>query len=610
MKFKKVKKNIAILLLTGFPLGGGMINAMELQESDSGLQLHQQRKNQNLENRWRSKVPYFNSLAVEVIDSAIFSKKDGNQEFDPISVQVNALRDKRESNSVAPYINTLASLAVARYVPEVAESLLPRLLPEKYVYLNAVVPPTIKYGAYWLGAHFLLKKGLGIQYSDFFKKGYLQKVATNAVKVVPLATCHPRVAEVIANSGTKLAERYLNSAVAENISRYIEPAAIATGVLTTSCLVNPNFAPAALCHPQVAQVAADCCTHVAAAYLSDSQLETLERYAAPAFMAAGALGTLYLVNKNVFSNTLFKKVKKICKDIRPYAFIAPLAVSYNADTAKNCVMAYVPDTVGKNLHSDIGTGVKAGIYWGSIGVAAYLFATETVGLANQGHLKKKVQKLYDQYAQIRFHLNGVEQKINAVKSTTKVVRVAQAEQIEALIQYSDNFDSAMSRIMTVLKKVSKGQIKTEEAVRALERYNESFQGEIQDIALITAEIAGLVKVIKDENAEKIEQFKAEMQEGDEEFLQCLTQNNAKVESKFAQIEEACNEDAAQLNILHTEVKELLELLHKVGQTYLIGQKNIAEIAGIFRRNTAGLDKITKEIGEMQKLIEAETPGND
>ena len=212
------------------------------------------------------------------------------------------------SNIVTPYINAAASVAVARYVPEIAESLMPRITPN-YPLANTLVPATIKYGGYALGAHFLLKKGLGVNYSDCMKREYLERVGKKAVKLAP------------------------------------------------------NLIPATLCHPQAAQFAADCCTSLASSYVSESSLPTLNKYTALTLMATGALSTLYLVNQNVFNGKLWKKVKRVCKDIRPYLFAAPLVGAYNADAIKNYAMSYVPLKPGSHLHSDLGNGLKATIYW-------------------------------------------------------------------------------------------------------------------------------------------------------------------------------------------------------------------------------------------------------
>ena len=546
-----------------------------------------------------------NTLKALLLVSCTFSGISYGMERDGSERRLIVREESREQNLLAPYVNAAASLAVARYVPEITESVLPRMSSNPLA--NALIPQAIKYGAYGLGAHFVLRNGLGINYTDFMKTEYLKKIAHNAAKTAPLALCHPEVVKTAAHYGTQFASKYIsNTAAAAMSSPHMKPAMIATGALTAACLVNPNLAPATLCHPEVAKLAADCCTNFASSYLSDSQLQIFDTYAAPAFMTAGALGTLYLVNRNIFKGQLLKKVKKVCKDVRPYLFMAPLATAYNADTVKNYAMSYVSPSIGANLHSDLGSGVKAGIYWGSIGLATYLFATESIGLANQGYVKKQIDKLLKTCSQIGGRISQLTTRMNNTQSSANQIRTTQTEQAKALNEFADKTTLTMADIATLLQKASLKHGQTTQAVEALEILNTNLHNEALSISTIAAEIAQNIALLREDHAKKIEQFKRNIKENGEEVLKLIAQKDKEVEAKIALIEQACTAEVTQLEELAPKLTELLKLLHAEGQIYHIDQERIEGIVRVLAQSSQSIEDITKELSDMHATMQ--TPG--
>lgn len=498
--------------------------------------------------------------------------------------------ESKKTNRVAPYVNAAASFAVARYVPEIAESVMPHITPN-YPLVNALVPSAIKYGAYGLGTHVILKNACGINYADFLKKDYLKKVVKNSSKLAPLALCHPEVTKVASDGFDNL---------------YIKPAMIAAGALTTACLVNPNLAPATLCHPQVAQLAADCCTSLASSYVTEDALKILNTYTAPALMATGALSTLYLVNRNIFNGKLWKKVKRICKDVRPYLFVAPLVSAYNADALKNQVMKYIPLNPGSNLHADVGSVVKATIYGGSLGLAAYLLATESFDLANQGYVRQYINRLIQTCSEISNRLSRLTARISNAQNTATEIRDAQIKQNTALNQFATESAATMKQIAGLLKNIASKQIQSREAVEALERININLSNEAKSIIFIAREIAQKIAILKAEHSRRIEEFKHQTKEHSQAILKLIAEHDTQIAEKFAALEKACGDETTQLDQLQPKLAELLRLLHEEGQTYHIDQQRIENIAQILAGSTVTIEKITKELGEMQARIQTPT----
>lgn len=147
-----------------------------------------------------------NILKALLLLSCTFSGISYGMDRDGSSERRLIVREEpREQNLLAPYVNAAASLAVARYVPEITESVLPRITPNPLA--NALIPPVIQYGAYGLGAHFILKNGLGINYNDFMKTEYLKKLARDTAKTAPLVLCHPEVIKTATYYGTQFASQ-------------------------------------------------------------------------------------------------------------------------------------------------------------------------------------------------------------------------------------------------------------------------------------------------------------------------------------------------------------------------------------------------------------------
>lgn len=599
MKFIKVKKSIfGMLLLIGCLLRFDVSHSMELQLSPP--------------NKTKAQKPRsgLNSFCIPTINPLVFQsiRKNGFHEEPKETESQQENRLKAHTNLFAPYFNAGASVAVARYVPEFAEKMLPQLLPEKYLWANAVVPPVIKYGAYGLGAHFLLKNGLGINYSNCIDAEYLKQAALTTSKALPLAACHPVVSKALTAYGCQMAHQYLDAGIADSVEQYLEPATIATGALATACLINRSFIPATLCHPQVAKLATDCCLHYASSYLSKRQIELADNYVPLGLMAFGAAGTFYLVNKNIFNNQLLKKVKRIYKDIRPYSFLIPLAISYNADAVKDYVMKSIPDTVGNNLHSDIGSGVKAGVYWSGIGVAAYLFISQTLGLANQHDVQKNIKKLLNKFAQIKERLTTVEKRLDTAVNSSETIIKKQNDQNAALEKSNEEMNDIIGDIAKIFKETSAQQIKINAALKALEQCNENLHGEVQNIAYILSEVAKNLAILKAEHAQQLQNFKSHKIAQEEEILQLIAENDKKVEAKIAQIETALTNQANQLDQLQPQLEELLKLIRSENQSYSLDEQTIFKINRKLTENSSNIDEIAKIIGTIYQQLE--TAGND
>ncbi len=528
------------------------------------------------------------SIAIHAMDrSLVVAKAPGASE------EVH----HRDANVISPYVYSGASLAVARYAPDIAAAVMPHVAPN-YPLLNALAPAAIRYTSTGLSAHFILKNACGINYSDLVKTRYLKKVATNASKLAPLALCHPEVIQTVKQSATQLASSYLSSDTASAVNSYAGPLIAAAGTLTTACIINPNLAPATLCHPQVAQLAAECCTSLASSYVSDSTLQTLDTYAGTAVMAAGALGTLYLVNRNVFEGTLWKKLKRVCKDVRPYLFLAPLATAYNADSIKNLAMNYVPFS-GSNLHSDIGAGVKATIYYGSLGTAVYLLATETFQLANQGYVKKHIDKLLATCTDIQARLATLTGRIDTVQSKATALHKGQIKQNAALEEHMQKTATLTKESAELVKSISVAHTKSTQAVEALEVLNTNLLSQALSIGLIATEIAHNIAALKADHAEKLAKFKVSCKEHSQEVLKLIAEKDKEVEEKIAALEIACNVEAVQLEELKPKLAELLQVLKEEGQTYHIDQVRISNITQVLAASNANLDTIIKELMELQ-----------
>ena len=132
----------------------------------------------------------------------------------------------------------------------------------------------------------------------------------------------------------------------------------------------------------------------------------------------------------------------------------PLAISYNADAVKDYVMKSIPDTVGNNLHSDIGSGVKAGVYWSGIGVAAYLFISQTLGLANQHDVQKNIKKLLNKFAQIKERLTTVEKRLDTAVNSSETIMKKQNDQNAALEKSNEEMNDIIGDIAKIFKETS------------------------------------------------------------------------------------------------------------------------------------------------------------
>lgn len=511
-------------------------------------------------------------------------------------VPFNNEQGNREANIVSPYVNAATSLAVARYVPDIAESLLPRINPN-YPLTNALVPAVIKFGGYALGTHFVLKKGLKINYSDFMKRQFLEKVATNTAKLTPLALCHPEVMEAVRQCSTHVAKTYFNNAAAEKVNAYAGPIAAATGSLATTCMINPNLAPATLCHPQVAQLAADCCTNLASSCVSEDTLETLNKYVAPTLMAAGALGTLYLVNRNIFDGKLWKKVKRVCKDVRPYLWLGPLASAYNADVIKNYAMSYAPLTPGSNLHSDVGTALKATMYWGSLGAAAYLFTTEMLGVANQGYLRRKINRLLEKCTDISEGLKLLMGRVDTAQTKADELKTGQLEQNTALFKFATDSAESTKAIARSEQTLSILHAQSTQAIEALEKSYENICNKAQKISVLAPQIIEILEAVKKDHAKKIEQLRTVMGEQSKELLALIAQEDKKLEEEIIALETACKDESTQLEQSNIKLQKLLELLDKEKINH-IDQKKIEAITQGLEKSTQVFDIVTKELTTM------------
>lgn len=522
--------------------------------------------------------------------------------MEPIAVDGKKEKNSKE-NLIAPYVNAAASFAVARYVPDIASAVMPRLAPNSQL-AATLVPSAIKFGGYGLTVHFLLKKGLGINYSDLMKRPFLEKVAVSAAKISPLALCYPQVIEAVRKYGTSLATTHLGSSAAKSVHSYASPAAIATGALASACMINPNLAPATLCHPEIAQLVAKGCTSLATSYVSERTVESLNKYMVPAVMAAGALSTLYLVDRNVFHGQLLKKVKRIYKDAKPYLFVGPLATAYNADAIKNYAMQYTPLTPGSNLHSDLGAALKATIYWGSLATAAYLFTTEMLDIANQGYFQRKTNKLLNTCNDLYIQFKQLLGEMDAELTVTGLISQRETLQTIAITKLSTDLVKSMHEREGLLKAMSEENTKSSKAVAALEQIYTNISDKAKKISVIAPQIAENLEILKEEHAKNIEKLRTQMGAQSDEVLAVITQEEAKLEAQIMAIEAACKDEPTDLEVLEIKLQEFLGLLTQEGQIYHFDQQRIKRIGKALTNSTQSIEAITKElvqpVGETQK----------
>lgn len=511
-----------------------------------------------------------------------------------------------ESNIITPYVTAGVSFAVARYAPEIAESTLAYAAPHNPL-AHALVPAAIKYGGYGLGAHLILKNACGINYSDFAKADYLKKVARNTAKIAPLALCHPEVVKTTTEYGSQLASCISQGAAATISSPHMKPVMIATGALTAACLVNPNLAPATLCHPEVARLAADCCTHFASSYLNDSQLKIFDIYAVPAIMTAGAVGTLYLLNKSGFKARMLKTAKKLYKDIRPYSFLAPLAVTYNADTIKNHITASAFSGDGRsNIQSDIGTGIKAGLYWGGVGLASYLFLTQTLDVPTQGYVKSKIDKLVRLCTQVKDRLTNLQSRAATLAQESENVRNAQVEQEKQLNEFTQEAVEKLNTHATLLGQTEGYQKRAAQLLGDLKRMNTNLQNEARNVSTIAQEVLTMLDGIAREQKDNFEKLKTSMTDHNKDVIQIINKNAIEVTAQIAEIQNICKDEIEKLNQLEPRLENLLKLIQKGNLLCTAESDLIAQIAGDSQETSRMLDSVLHRLVLMQEA--SETPG--
>jgi hypothetical protein len=514
---------------------------------------------------------------------------------------------RQESNSVTPYVRAGAAFAVARYAPEIASSTLAYAAPQNPL-AQALVPAAIKYGGYGLGAHLILKNACGINYSDFANADSLKRMAHNSAKFAPLMVCHPEVAQATSEYGSQLATCMSHGAAATLNCPHMKPALIATGALTAACLVNPRLAPATLCHPEVAQLAADCCRNFASPYLSDSQLKIFDTYAAPAIMTAGAAGTFYLLQKSGLKARLLKTAKKIYKDIRPYSFLAPLAVTYNADSIKNFIMAHALSSDARsNIQSDIGSGIKVGLYCGGLGLASYLFITHTLDVPTQGYVKNKLNKLVSMCYGIKTRLANLQTKAVILAQESERAKNAQLEQDKQLRDFAQKAEEGLNAQTLLLAQTEGYQKRAVELLGDLQRMNSNLQNEARNIATLTQEVSAMLNDIAKAQKAQFEKLKATITDQNKDLFALIDEHSKQVAAQIAEIKCLCTAEIDKLNQLEPKLEGLVKLIQKGNQLCAADQEALAQIARNTQETSKILDNALQRIALMQEAL-SDTPG--
>jgi len=315
-----------------------------------------------------------------------------------------------ESNMITPYIAPATSLALARYGSEMAGAMMPRLFPE-HPLANALVPQALRYGGYAVGGY-LIAKNFQIKPADILVSETAKKIAKNGL----------------------------------------------------------NFAPAALCHPRVAQAATATCSQLASHYLSTNTAALVQNYVTPTLSSAVALRTLYLVNRNVAHGSLIEKSKKFIHDSRPYLFMAPMLATYNRDIIKDYLIGQLPNTIGPNLKSDMNWGLDKGLLIGGVGITCYLLAFETFSIASNGYLSKRIKDLQQRFGTLQdFMSTRLSNRADKLVNNSEKLRDATTNQMIELRKNDDNRNNKIYEINGELKELLVRNLTSHEETEKIER---------------------------------------------------------------------------------------------------------------------------------------------
>lgn len=403
-----------------------------------------------------------------------------------------------EPNMITPYIAPAASLAMARYGSEIASATMPRMFPENQL-ANALVPSTLKYGGYALGGY-LIAKNIGLKPDALLNKQNLK----------------------------------------------------------TGAQVALSAAPALLCHPQVANAAHAYAKELAIDYLSKDNAALVDNYGKQALIATGALGTLYLLNKNVPYSNLLKKAKKLAKDSRPYLFIAPLIATYNRDVLKDALCNQLPTNMLANIKNDVGWCIDKTLLVGGLGITGYLLATQTFGMTTNGYLKKKIEDL-----------KASLDKIGAF-ITDKL-----GKRTDALVENAKNVADAAQKLN---ENVAIYALIHEKRIKALK----------ENIDAIAATLYKSKMTVAQQN----------------DILQVLKQEVADLTDLAARDESNAQECAAAIDVLEKQLNKLIELANKEDAHVTLINEYLAQIKEKRQKLQNGIAQdrnlLTATLNDLQK----------
>lgn len=417
--------------------------------------------------------------------------------------QISAPMEKR--NRLTPFAAAAGSYALARYGSDIAAN----VLPQDSV-AGQLVPPLLRYGGYGLAAY-CIKNGLNISVADVIKPEQQKKLLKAGLNCVPALACHPAVAGAAAHGGSALAHIYLDPVSAQYIATYLQPA----------------------------------------------------------LMATGGLGAAYLINRNLCNGQLLTKktIKKAVKDAKSYSFLAPLAVTYHAQTIKDMAMAYVPEAIGANLKSDMGTCLKNGLYWGGIGAAAYLFATNPLGLATQKYLQKRITKLVNTIKNTCQRITASAAQVEACKQDLARFNGDLHNQATQLATFTKESERRFASITKALRQLENGGLNLENNSNRLEEVTAVAQTQTTALATSTQALLDQLHTLRETFAQQITRLKDGLHADAGQALQELQQKEKEILQKIVTLEQECAAENSDLQKIQISLLELTRLMDLNGQTH-------------------------------------------